>query len=89
MKTMRRIYSVPYILWLGLFVIAPVLMIIYQSFFDMNGQFTLNNYLSYFTSGTSLSMTINSVWYTFLIKTEAQAIMADADYFAYMGESAA
>ncbi|MFX3739700.1 ABC transporter permease, partial [Streptococcus suis] len=31
MKTMRRIYSVPYILWLGLFVIAPVLLIIYQS----------------------------------------------------------
>ena len=89
MKTMRRIYSVPYILWLGLFVIAPVLMIIYQSFFDMNGQFTLNNYLSYFTSGTSLSMTINSVWYAFFNKTEAQAIMADADYFAYMGESAA
>ncbi|MCL8496699.1 ABC transporter permease, partial [Apilactobacillus sp. F1] len=66
MNTMRRIYSVTYILWLGLFVIAPVFMIIYLSFFDMNGQFTLNYYLSYFTSGTSLSMTINSVWYAFL-----------------------
>ena len=37
MKTMRRIYSIPYVMWLLLFVIAPVLMIIYQSFFDMNG----------------------------------------------------
>ena len=36
MKTMRRIYSIPYVMWLLLFVIAPVLMIIYQSFFDMN-----------------------------------------------------
>ena len=44
MKTMRRIYSIPYVMWLLLFVIAPVLMIIYQSFFDMNGQFTLANY---------------------------------------------
>ncbi|MEN2265342.1 ABC transporter permease, partial [Enterococcus lactis] len=37
MKTMRRIYSVPYFLWVGLFVISPVLIIIYQSYFDMNG----------------------------------------------------
>ena len=96
MKTMRRIYSVPYILWLGLFVIAPVLMIIYQSFFDMNGQFTLNNYLSYFTSGTSLLYDdqfcmvciFDHVFHAdhqlpdclFFNKTEAQAIMADADY---------
>ena len=81
MKTMRRIYSVPYILWLGLFVIAPVLMIIYQSFFDMNGQFTLNNYLSYFTSGTSLSMTINSVWYAFLITFFTLIISYPTAYF--------
>lgn len=78
---MRRIYSVPYILWLGLFVIAPVLMIIYQSFFDMNGQFTLNNYLSYFTSGTSLSMTINSVWYAFLITFFTLIISYPTAYF--------
>lgn len=67
MKSMRRIYSIPYAIWLLLFVIAPVLLIIYQSFFDMNGQFTLENYRTYFTSGTYLWMTFNSVWYAFLI----------------------
>ncbi|MGC6769866.1 ABC transporter permease [Enterococcus sp. LJL128] len=67
MKAVRRIYSIPYTLWLLLFVIAPVLMIIYQSFFDMNGQFSLENYQTYFTSGTYLAMTFNSVWYAFLI----------------------
>lgn len=67
MKTMRRVYSIPYIFWLLLFVIAPVLMIVYQSFFDMNGHFTLANYKLYFTSSTYLNMTFNSVWYAFLI----------------------
>ena len=34
MTKLRRLYSVPYYIWLLLFVIAPVLLIIYQSFFD-------------------------------------------------------
>jgi spermidine/putrescine transport system permease protein len=67
LKAIRRIYAVPYTIWLLLFVIAPVLLILYQSFFDMNGHFTLSNYQIYFTSGTYLQMTFNSVWYAFLI----------------------
>ena len=51
MTKVRRIYAVPYMLWLFLFVLAPVLLIVYQSFFDMDGQFTLANYRVYFTSG--------------------------------------
>ena len=81
MKTMRRIYSIPYVMWLLLFVIAPVLMIIYQSFFDMNGQFTLANYQTYFTSGTYLSMTINSVWYAFLITIFTLLVSYPTAYF--------
>lgn len=78
---MRRIYSIPYIIWLLLFVITPVLMIIYQSFFDMNGQFTLENYQAYFTSGTYLSMTLNSVWYAFLITLFTLLISYPTAYF--------
>ncbi len=37
MKNMRRLYSIPYFFWLLFFVIAPVILIVYQSFFDMNG----------------------------------------------------
>ena len=81
MRTMRRIYSIPYVLWLGLFVIAPVLMIIYQSFFDMSGQFTLSNYAAYFTSGTYIAMTINSVWYAFLITLFTLLISYPTAYF--------
>ncbi|MGY3765793.1 ABC transporter permease [Vagococcus vulneris] len=67
MAKTKKLYAVPYMLWIILFVIAPVLLIIYQSFFDANGAFTLNNYQQYFTSGTYLKMTFNSVFYAFLI----------------------
>ncbi|AVV97971.1 ABC transporter permease [Lactiplantibacillus plantarum] len=60
-------YLIPYMLWIILFVIAPVLLLIYQSFFNINGQFTLGNYQTYFSSNTYLMMTLNSVWYAFLI----------------------
>ncbi|MGP6139387.1 ABC transporter permease [Jeotgalibaca sp. A127] len=60
-------FSAPYILWLGLFVIIPVLLILYQSFFDISGNFTFANYTAYFTSGNYLAMTFNSFFYAFLI----------------------
>lgn len=63
----KKLYTIPYVFWLLLFVIAPVILIIYQSFFDTNGAFTLANYQQFFTSATYLKMTFNSVFYAFLI----------------------
>lgn len=81
MTKMRRLYSVPYFIWLLLFVIAPVLLIIYQSFFDTNGAFTLANYQNYLTSGKYLAMTLNSVWYAFLITLLTLLISYPTAYF--------
>ncbi len=67
MSINKKIYTIPYVLWLLLFVIAPVLLIFYQSFFDASGAFTLSNYQQYLTSGTYLRMTFNSVFYAFII----------------------
>lgn len=67
MISTKRFYTIPYVIWIFLFVIAPVALIVYQSFFDGNGQFTLGNYQQYLTSGTYLRMTFNSVFYAFLI----------------------
>lgn len=63
----KHLFATPYILWLGLFVIVPVLLILYQSFFDISGNFTLANYTAYFTSGNYLVMTLNSFFYAFII----------------------
>lgn len=81
MTKMRRFYAIPYVFWLLLFVIAPVLLIIYQSFFDMNGNFSLVNYQSYLGSGKYLIMTLNSVWYAFLITVITLVISYPTAYF--------
>lgn len=67
MRKKQWLYYLPYALWLILFVLAPVALIVYQSFFDINGHATLANYTTYFQSGTYLKMTLNSLWYAFLI----------------------
>lgn len=65
MRKKQLIYYLPYALWLLLFVLAPVALIVYQSFFDINNHVTLQNYVTYFESGTYLKMTLNSLWYAF------------------------
>lgn len=81
MKVMRRMYVIPYFLWLLLFVVVPVVMIVYQSFFDRNGQWSLENYQRVFTSQTYLAMGINSVWYAFLITLLTLLISYPTAYF--------
>jgi spermidine/putrescine transport system permease protein len=49
-----------------LFVVAPVLLVVYYSFFDVEGNFTLGNYARFFTP-VYMQMTLSSFWYAFLI----------------------
>ncbi|AEH52336.1 ABC transporter permease [Heyndrickxia coagulans] len=62
----RAFYLVPYLLWILLFVIAPILLILYYSFFDIEGHLSLVNYEKFFTP-VYLKMTLSSFWYAFLI----------------------
>ncbi|WP_099223547.1 ABC transporter permease [Listeria costaricensis] len=62
----RNFYLIPYCFWILLFVIAPILLIVYYSFFDVDGQLTLANYQNFFTP-VYLKMTLSSFWYAFLI----------------------
>ncbi|MFV0556598.1 MAG: ABC transporter permease [Lactovum sp.] len=64
---MRKFYSIPYYIWIALFVIAPLLLLLWQSFQSLDGSLTLENYKSYFTSSVYLKMTLNSVLYAGLI----------------------
>ena len=65
-KISRNIYFIPYVLWIALFVIAPILLILYYSFFDIEGNLSLINYQKFFTP-VYLKMTLSSFWYAFLI----------------------
>ncbi|KRM88374.1 ABC transporter permease [Lacticaseibacillus thailandensis] len=82
-KTVNAGYYIPYFLWLTLFVVAPVVLICYQSFFDTNGHFTLTNYVEYFQSGTYLAMTFNSVWYALIITAVTLLVSYPAAYFLH------
>lgn len=62
----RNLYLIPYVLWIILFVAAPILLIVYYSFFDIDGQFTVDNYVKFFTP-VYMKMTLSSFWYAFLI----------------------
>ena len=49
-KQPLKLFVVPYMLWIALFVLAPLVLIFGQSFFNIEGQFSLENYKSYFAS---------------------------------------
>lgn len=62
-KTLGSIYYV----WIVLFIIAPILLLFYQSFLDTYGNFTFDNYINYFSSSNYIVMTLNSFLTAFLI----------------------
>lgn len=62
----NRLWQIIYYSWLVLFVLLPIISVIYQSFFDINGHFSLTNYKTFFSS-IYLKMTFNSFLYAFII----------------------
>ena len=81
MMKQKQVYIIPYLLWLALFVIAPMALILYQSLFNLSGQLTLENYLTFFKSATYLKMMLNSIWYAFLITVVTLLISYPTAYF--------
>ena len=66
MKNKKMFFMIPYLLWIILFVILPILLILWYSFTDSNNAFTLRNYVEFFKNGTFLKMMLNSFWYAFI-----------------------
>jgi len=66
MKISSKSSLIPYVLWIIVFVVAPIILVVYYSLLDLNGNFTLSNYKNFF-SASYLKMTITSFWYAFLI----------------------
>lgn len=81
MKTRKAFFFIPYLMWIILFVILPILLILWYSFTDSNNGFTLNNYAEFFRNGTFLRMMLNSFWYAFLITLITLLISYPAAYF--------
>ena len=59
-------YLIPYFVWMLLFVVAPIVLVVYFSLFDLHGNFSFENYQNFFTS-VYLKLTLSSFWYAFII----------------------
>lgn len=77
----KAFFMVPYLLWILLFVILPLLLILWYSLTDSQQHFTLNNFIIFFRNGTFLKMMVNSFWYAFLITLITLLISYPAAYF--------
>lgn len=60
-KTFRKALCIPFVLFLILFILIPILFIIFYAFSDSNGNFTLIAFKSFFTSTTKLNVLLVSL----------------------------
>lgn len=66
-KKFKIFFLLPYVMWIILFVILPLLLILWYSLTNSHQQFTLGNFDQFFRNGIFLRMMLNSFWYAFLI----------------------
>lgn len=76
-----QLFAVPYYTWIALFVLAPIFLLVYQSFFDINGQFTFGNYIEYLTNASYIRMTVTSFIYAFLVTLATFIVAYPMAYF--------
>lgn len=80
MKSIKHYLGFSYYIWLFLFVFLPIALLLYQSLF-IDGHFTLQNYVQFFSSKTYLVMTANSIYYAFLITLFTLIVSYPTAYF--------
>lgn len=61
MRFSRKNLNIPYMLFLLLFVILPLLVVCYYALTDGQGQWTLQNFRNFFTNGKTLGTLLYSV----------------------------
>ncbi len=70
MKFQRRQLCIPYVAFLILFVIAPLLVIVYYAFTNGQGQFTIGNFVGFFTDQN----TIGTLCYSLVVALTTTAV---------------
>ncbi len=61
MKSVRKLLGIPYGLFLFFFVILPVFVVFYYAFTNGEGQFTMQNVISFFTNPKTIGTLLYSV----------------------------
>ncbi len=77
---LQRFVAAPYTVWAILFIVIPLVMVMYYTFTDMNGYFTFENVLS-LTEPEYISIFMRSVAYAFLSTVICLLIAFPLAYF--------
>ncbi|MFH6449368.1 ABC transporter permease [Staphylococcus aureus] len=80
MRNTNKFLLIPYLLWMVIFIIVPVVLLIYFSFLDINGHFSFTNYQQILTT-KYLKMFAYSILYAALITIITLAISYPAAYY--------
>ena len=78
MKNKRALFAVPYVGWLALFVLAPIMMVVLYAFTTADGGVTMENFAS---MGTYASVFTRSFWLAILATLICLLIGYPAAYF--------
>ncbi|MDE7218566.1 MAG: ABC transporter permease [Oscillospiraceae bacterium] len=78
MKNKRSLFAVPYVGWMALFVVAPIIMVVIYAFSTADGGFTLGNFSS---MGTYAAVFTRSFWLAILATLICLLIGYPAAYF--------
>ena len=83
----RRTWAWPYILFMALFVLLPLVLVAVYAFTDIDGRFTLHNFAKFFSHSEAIGTFFYSVMIAvfntlicLLLGYPAAYIMASADY---------
>lgn len=66
MKFKRKYLSIPYVLFMVLFVIVPILFIVYYAFTNKGGSFSFTNLTKFFSDSTNVNVLLISFVYAIL-----------------------
>lgn len=61
-KLTKKVFSYPYILFMLIFVVLPLVLILVNAFLDGENNLTLENFKTFFTTGSSLVVLGNSLF---------------------------
>ncbi|MCQ2796277.1 MAG: ABC transporter permease [Bacilli bacterium] len=62
LRFQRKYLCIPYVIFLILFILLPILLIIFYAFTDKNGFFSVQALVDFFSTTTKVSILINSVF---------------------------
>lgn len=60
-KFTRKMLSIPYAIFMILFVVIPVLLVVFYAFTDAKGHFSFGNVVSFFSNSTNLNTFVISI----------------------------